>query len=225
MRTRSVIPMRAAKIGYIVISAALCILGIILIVLPKVSASLLGVICGILLIAFGCVRLTGYFSKDLYRLAFQYDLSFGILLIVLGIIMLIHPQGLMTFICVSLGLFILADGLFKMQIAVEAGKFGIRTWWVILGLAVLTGIWGLILLLRPGEGSRLLMILLGITLLSEGILNFSTVITAVKIIRHQQPDTIEVKWQEKNENENCTNFLLQLFTKHKAGADQEERED
>lgn len=199
MRTRSVAPIRTAKIGYMVISAAFCILGILLIAVPRFSASLLGVICGILLIAFGCVRLTGYFSKDLYRLAFQYDLSFGILLIVLGIIMLTHPAGLMTFICASLGLFILADGIFKIQIAVESKKFGLQTWWLILVLAVLTGICGLTLLFRPGAGSRLLMILLGITLLSEGILNFSTGIAAVKIIRYQKPDTIEVEWREKNE--------------------------
>ncbi len=199
MRTRSVAPMRTAKIGYMVISAALCILGILLIAVPKFSASLLGVICGILLIAFGCVRLTGYFSRDLYRLAFQYDLSFGILLIVLGIIMLVRPQSLVMFICASLGLYILSDGLFKIQIAVESKQFGIQKWWLILILAILTGICGLILLFRPGEGSRLLMILLGVTLLSEGILNFSTVIAAVKIIRHQKPDTIEVEWCEKNE--------------------------
>ena len=57
MRSRSTTPMHAAKIGYIVISAALCILGIMLIAIPDFSASLFGVICGILLILFGIVRL------------------------------------------------------------------------------------------------------------------------------------------------------------------------
>ena len=56
----------------------------------------------------------------------------------------------------------------------------------------MTGICGLLLLLRPGEGGRVLMIILGITLLSEGILNFSTVLSAVKIIKHQKPDVIEI---------------------------------
>ena len=45
---------------------------------------------------------------------------------------------------------------------------------------------------RPGEGTRVLMVLLGITLLLEGILNFSTVITAVKIVKNQRPDVIEI---------------------------------
>ncbi len=184
--------MRTAKIGYIVISAALCILGVMLIAIPDFSASLFGVLCGILLILFGIVRLTGYFSRDLYRLAFQYDLQLGLLLIIMGIIILIHPGSLVTFISIALGIFILSDGLFKIQIAWDSRKFGITKWWLILSLAIVTGICGLLLLFRPGEGSRILMIVLGVTLLSEGVLNFSTVISAVKIIGHQKPDVIEV---------------------------------
>ncbi len=192
MRTRSTTPMHAAKIGYIIVSAALCILGILLIAVPDFSASLFGAICGVLLIVFGIVRLIGYFSRDLYRLAFQYDLPLGILLVIMGIVMLAHPGSLVTFICVALGIFILSDGLFKIQIAWDSRRFGITKWWLILAFAIVTGICGLLLLLRPGEGGRVLMIILGITLLSEGILNFSTVLSAVKIIKHQKPDVIEI---------------------------------
>lgn len=192
MRTRSTTPMHAAKIGYIVVSAALCVLGILLIAVPDFSASLFGAICGVLLIVFGIVRLIGYFSRDLYRLAFQYDLPLGILLVIMGIVMLAHPGSLVTFICVALGIFILSDGLFKIQIAWDSRRFGITKWWLILAFAIVTGICGLLLLLRPGEGGRVLMIILGITLLSEGILNFSTVLSAVKIIKHQKPDVIEI---------------------------------
>lgn len=199
MQIRSIVPMRTAKIGYIIVSAALCMLGVWLIAIPGISVSLLGMLCGILLILFGCVRLVGYFSKDLYRLAFQYDLTFGILLIALGVIMLVHPGSLMMFICITLGISILADGLFKIQIALESKRFGIRKWWLIFTFAALTGICGLALMFRPGEGSRLLMILLGITLLAEGILNISTMITAVKIIKHQKPDVIEVAYYEERE--------------------------
>ena len=101
---RSENPIRAAKISYIVTSAAFCVLGVLLIVLRDWSVSFIGVVTGIMLIAFGIVKLLGYFSKDLYRLAFQYDMPFGILLIILGIIMLIHPGNLASFICVVFGL-------------------------------------------------------------------------------------------------------------------------
>lgn len=197
---RSVAPMHAAKIGYIAVSAALCVLGVLLIALPEFSSSLLGGICGVLAILFGAVKLIGYFSRDLYRLAFQYDLAFGIVLIALGAAMLAHPSGLMTVLCLAFGLFILADGMFKIQIAADARRFGVHGWWLILVCAVLTALCGAALMFRPGEGSHILMIVFGVSLLAEGILNLSTVLTAVKIIRHQRPDTIEVDDYEERKD-------------------------
>lgn len=190
---RSVAPMRAAKIGYLILSALLCVLGVVLIAMPDFSVSMLGVLCGILLIVFGCVRLIGYFSKDLYRLAFQYDLTSGVILIALGAILLTHPKSLMSFLCVTMGLFLLCDGLFKLQIAVESKRFGIPEWWLILVFAVVTSLCGVALMLRPGEGGEVMTILLGVSLLAEGILNLSTVLTAVKIVKNQRPDVIDAE--------------------------------
>ncbi|MCI8608076.1 MAG: hypothetical protein HFE73_00335 [Firmicutes bacterium] len=193
MGVRSTGPMRTAKIGSILISIALCILGVALIGAPEFSVLLLCQIDGILMIVFGAIRLTGYFSRDLYRLAFQYDGIFGVLLIALGTIMLVHAGRMMTFFCVAIGLFIMSEGLFKIRISWEARVFGIRQWWLILLLAAITSICGFILMLCPGEGSRVLTIVFGIALLLEGILNFSTVIAAVKIVRNQYPDGVDAE--------------------------------
>ena len=67
--------LRAAKIGYILISIALCVLGVIVIAVPDYSAVLLCRIGGIIMVLFGGVKNLGYYSKDLYRLAFQHDLA------------------------------------------------------------------------------------------------------------------------------------------------------
>lgn len=197
---RSVAPMRTAKIGYIIISVLLCVLGIVLIAVPEFSILSVGAVCGAILIVFGIVRLVGYFSRDLYRLAFQYDLAFGIMMIALGTIMLLHPVSLMSFICIALGLSFFADGLFKFQIAIDSKHFGIREWWLILAVAIITVIFGGVLVARPVESSRILTVLTGITMLCEGILNIITMITTVKIIKHQQPDVIEIDSYEERED-------------------------
>lgn len=196
---RSVAPMRTAKIGYIIISAVLCGLGITLIVVPEFSAAVLGKIFGALLIVFGAVRLVGFFSKDLYRLAFQYDFAFGMMMIALGILLLLRPGSFMDFLCITLGLSFLMDGLFKIQIAIDSKRFGIRRWWLILSVAILSSICAGLLIFRPGDSRNILTILLGIALLGEGLLNLATVVTAVKIIRHQQPDIVEVDFYEERE--------------------------
>lgn len=190
---RSIKSIRAAKIGYIIVSAILCAFGILLIAKPDLSLSLIGIIVGIVLIAFGIVKLIGYFSKDLYRLAFQFDLAFGILLIALSIAILVRPENMMSFLCIVLGIAILADGLFKIQIALDARRFGLGTWWLILSLAIIAGVIGAVLVFRPAESALILTILLGIALLTEGILSLCVALCAVKIIRHQQPDGIEVE--------------------------------
>ena len=196
---RSTFPMRVAKIGYIIMSSMLCLLGIILIIAPDFSISLLGILCGSILVVFGVIRLVGYFSKDLFRLAFQYDLVFGILMLVIGSVVLVRPDGVLNFVCIALGISILADALFKIQIAMESKRFGIKEWWLIFDTAIIAGIFGLILIFRPAEGSSLLTVHFGVALLSEGIINMSTAFTTVKIIRNQMPDDIDSYYKERED--------------------------
>lgn len=179
--------LRTAKYGYIVLSTLLCGLGITLIADPDFSISLLCWIGGILLILFGCIKIVGYASKDLYRLAFQYDLAFGILLISLGVILILRTGAMIHIICSLLGLCILADALLKIQISIDSRSFGIRQWWMILTSAIITSIIGFLLLFRPYETTRMAMMLLGMSILAEGILNIITVITVVKIFCRQFP--------------------------------------
>jgi uncharacterized membrane protein HdeD (DUF308 family) len=193
---RSVLPMQTAKTGYIVISALLCILGVCVICRPDISTAMLGSFAGIVLIVFGIFKLIGYFSKDLYRLAFQFDLAFGILMLILGIVILTKPENLIHFMCIATGLYFTADGLMKLQTVRDSRSFGIRSWWIILIAAVLTCVLGIALMLRPTESTAFIMRLFGTAVLAEGLLNLATVLITVKIIRHQKPDIIEVPYRK-----------------------------
>ena len=83
---------KKAKHAYITISVIMLVLGLVLLIWPKMSLSVLCYLIGAMLIIGGVVKLVGYFSKDLYRLAFQFDLAFGILSILLGVVFIIHPE-------------------------------------------------------------------------------------------------------------------------------------
>lgn len=196
MKLRSVLPMKIAKYGYIAISVVFSIVGILLILLPAPSVKVIGIFFGISMMIFGAIKLVGYYSRDLFRLAFQYDFQFGILLLFLGLIALIKPGNVMNFICISLGVCIITDCLFKVKTAFEAKQFGIRAWWLTLALAIITGIAGILLTFRPSETAQSIVVLLGIALLTEGILNFSVAFSLVKIIKHQKPDVIDTDYIE-----------------------------
>ena len=201
MDMRSVAPMKTAKIGYIVMSVLFCVLGVVLLFTPGVSALWIGRLLGIGLILFGAIKLVGYFSRDLFRLAFQYDLAFGLLLMVLGIVTLSHPGDALSFLCVMFGIPVLSDGLFKIQIAMDSRQFGIRNWWLVLVLAALTCVVGVVLVFRPMTGVRALTALMGLSLLCDGVLNLSVALCTVKIVDYQRPDVIETDDYEIGKDE------------------------
>ena len=183
--------MRAAKAGYIAMSLVLCATGVACIAKPGLSAAVIGRVLGAAMVLFGAVKLVGYCSRDLYRLAFQYDLGFGLLLIALGALVLCRPAEVLDFLFTAMGVTVLADGLYKVQIAVDAKRFGLDAWWLTPALAVAAGAVALALVFRPWDSVRLLTILLGAALLAEGILNLCVAVSMVKIVPHQRPDIVE----------------------------------
>ena len=191
MESKNIGPIKVAKIGYIVMSILFCMFGIFLIVCPTTSITTITYIIGAGMVVFGTIKLIGYFSKDLYRLAFQYDLAFGVLLILLGLVVIAKPKIVIEFICIILGVSVLTDGLYKIQISIDAKSFGIKLWWLIIIEAILTSIVGLLLILTPPRAAKILTILIGVSLLIMGLLNLSTVLAAVKIIKHQKIDNID----------------------------------
>ncbi len=91
-----------------------------------------------------------------------------------------------------LGILILTDGLFKVQIAVEARTFGIPQWPLLLAAAFVTACFGCVLIFRPSLQVQLMGRLLGVSLILDAILNTITMLTTVKIIRSQRAAEKEV---------------------------------
>lgn len=201
MRIRSSAPVRAAKTGYIVTSILLCLIGVLFIFFPHAGAMWLGTVCGIVLVVSGVIRIMGYFSRDLYRLAFQYDLEFGILLMIIGVLILLRGSGFMKLVSIILGIMVISDGLIKIRISRDAHRFGIARWWLILLLALVTCLAGAIMIFLPAEGSMLLSIWIGVSLLSEGIMNLIVAICTVKVVENQKADIIEGDYIENKGSE------------------------
>ncbi len=195
MKLRSVLWMRVAKYGYILVSVVFCLAGLALLLLPTPTASAVGIFLGVTLLVFGMIKLIGYFSKDLFRLAFQYDLQFGSLLMILGIITLIRHQNALDFICTAYGISMIADGLFKVKTAFEARRFGIGQWWLTLVFAILSGVAGILIMTWPTVAVQTVKLLLGLSLLVEGILSLSVAVSMIKIIDHQRPDVLEAEYE------------------------------
>ncbi len=79
---------------------------------------------------------------------------------------------------VIVGILALTDSVFKIQTAVQTKRYGVRRWWLIAFWAGVTGVLGLLLVLRPFDSAMVLMVLLGVTLVASGIENLFAAIYA-----------------------------------------------
>lgn len=176
---------KSAKWMYSISSLLLCVLGLVMIIWPALSARIVCYLFGGVMIFYGATKLWGYFSRDIYRLAFQFDLALGILLCIMGLILILHPNAIIAVLPVVIGLIVLIDGVFKVQTAFDAKRFGLREWWLILLGAVLCIGLGLLLLSDPFEGSSWLMVLVGIALMVDGVQNLFNALYTVKVSRRR----------------------------------------
>lgn len=173
---------KRAKSTYIAVSVIMVILGAVLMLNPGLSMLTLCYLIGGLMVIFGITRLVGYFSKDLFRLAFQFDLALGIFCMLAGIVILVHPNNIMKLLPVIIGLFVTIDGVFKMQTAIDSKRFGLKRWYAILVLAAVTCVFGLLLIIDPFAGGKALMIFFGATMMIDGIQNLCVVLYTVKTV-------------------------------------------
>lgn len=163
--------LKMARTGYLIMSLVFYISGAIYMVLPEVSPLGICIVSGIASIVYGVIKIIGYFSKDLYCLAFQYDLACGLFLIVLGIILLARSQRLIPYLSVGLGALVLLDSLLSIQMAKDAKQFGLETWNVILTASILTGVLSVFMIADPLSTRMGRHIVAGGTLLAEGFKN------------------------------------------------------
>lgn len=129
--------------------------------IPSEYASIAG---GIILIVYGIIKIVGYLSKDLYCLAFQYDFACGLFLIVLGIVDLVMGSKFNGQLLSGIGILILLDSLLCIQIAIDAKKFGMSFWYIILAASILSGALGVLLIVTNTQTVA------GYALLAEGFL-------------------------------------------------------
>lgn len=172
--------LQIAREGYILISIVLYISGIICILLPQASYLLLCIISGIIFIAYGSIKIIGYFSDDLYCLAFQHDFASGLFLIVLGAIALGYNSKIQDYLSIGIGGSILLDSLLKIQTSGDAKKFGLKNWYWILIISLITGIFGFLTIMCTFQNEMPIRLIVGSALISEGFMSHYIIHNTVK---------------------------------------------
>lgn len=122
-----------AKATNVVSAALMCVAGILLMCLPDIqTVAFQRGMLGALFFLTCATKILGYFSNDLYRLAFQFDLAVGVLSGLLALAIVVTPEGTFARLPVFLIVYVMFDALLKLQISIDAKRFGMKSWAAIL---------------------------------------------------------------------------------------------
>lgn len=160
-----------AKIINIIIYSFMAAIGLFLMLFSGLTTVQEIIILSVLCILMGGAKILGYFSNDLYRLAFQFDFAMGLFLIIIGIIFIFvgsrDPQAMEK----MLGIYVFFDGLLKLQIAFDAKKFGINKWFLVLLSAIIVVGVGILTLVAPYSEQLSQFVLAAVSMMIDGLVN------------------------------------------------------
>ncbi len=142
-------------------------------------------IIGVASIVIGVTGIYGYFSNDMYRLAFQSDFALGIFNVIFGILLIINPMQLPVLLPTAIAILTILDGGNKSQIALEGQRFGIHKWYLVVLSALLEIALGIVLLLLTYQEMDV-RVWMGVAMGWVGITNFWTTMYTVRLRGNHQ---------------------------------------
>lgn len=154
----------------VVFSALFCILsGIVLFVWPDMSARIVCMVLGAILVLMGVIYLVSFFSAPPGTFMKQIHLALTIVFVVIGVWILLKPDFVISLIPVIVGIILILHGLYDLQQAVYLGRAKYRFWWLALVFAGLTIALGGVLLWNPFEAMSVAIKVIGIFLVFDGL--------------------------------------------------------
>jgi len=153
----------------ILISAIFAVLGIILIWKPDETIKVISYVLGTIFIIIGLARVINYVSaKGKYDL-YNYDIIFGILAIIIGIVTMVYSNAIATLLNIVVGIWIIYSGLIRLSVALKVKKQNVNAWLYILILALIMLACGIYVIFNVGA----IVTTIGIILLIYSIIDIA----------------------------------------------------
>lgn len=164
----------------IIIGLAAIVLGLILLILPGVAASV--VLCGIgaVGIVIGIVHIVRYLMLDARQAVASNDMALGLVWLVAGILVIVLKDFLISLLPVFFGLAVLLGGIAKIQFTLSFKRMNATRWYLELIGAVISIVLGTLILCNPFSTALLLMRIIGVALLIEGVQDLISIYTFKK---------------------------------------------
>lgn len=147
----------------------LSVLGVCMLMLPKVTSLTFGLMICIALIVYGIYKIAHAIVTRNYERHFVLNIVIGAILAVLGIVLLSIPQINLLIITSLIGIYFLVESISNTAFAVQTRKT-MSMWWVVLLIAIMQFFLGLIIIIGlPMTSLWVVGMLLGINFLVTGM--------------------------------------------------------
>lgn len=188
--------LKTLKWIHVILSVLLMSLGAAMLVYSEISTLAICYLAGVLFILLGIFKIMNYFIDKSYLSLFHLDFVFGVIAVIAGVALVLHPLDTLLLIPTVVGMYIILNSFFKLKAAIEAKWLALPWWWTILLLALVSAGLGVFLLLYPFTGVQFLIVFLGITLIVDGIENIWTVTQLHRLVKKEEP--IEVSYRKSD---------------------------
>ena len=151
----------------ILVSIVFAIIGIFMIAKTDLALKIISYILGGMFIIIGVIKIIDYFlSKGKYDF-YNYDLIYGIIAIIIGLVTICCSSILESMFRIMIGLWIIYSGLVRLSVSLKLHAAKINMWNVSLILAIIMIIGGIYVLFQNGA----LILTIGIIMLVYSIID------------------------------------------------------
>lgn len=164
--------------SYSVSSFITLILGIVLLVWPDLSGTLMCYMLGGALILMGATQLLIYIKGNKQELSGRFKMMMGIVLALLGVWICAKPEIVLGLIPAVLGIVLLMHAVQDLSYTIQIKNSGVERWWVALIATLITFVLAVFLIIHPFLAFEIAMIYIGIGLIYNGISDLVLVILA-----------------------------------------------
>lgn len=151
----------------IILSVLMFVLGLIFMIYPNVSFSVITYIVAVFLIINGIYFII---EKDT-SLFFSDFLTLGVLELLMGIIMIINPQIVKTLFPIVVGISMVVKSALDLRISLLLSGSGYKNWLILFICSLLSIICGIYIIINPGIGSEVITTYVGIVIMVYAVSN------------------------------------------------------
>ena len=155
----------------IISSVAFIVIGLFLLIKPATTLSMISYVIGIIILVSGIISLIKYFSNHDKVNVYDFGLVFGILNIIIAIVFISNPNMISSIIPLILGIWILVNGIIKLQFAINLRNQPKSNWGYSAIMSGINILLGLFLVFNPFKGAVVITRTIGGILVGYAIID------------------------------------------------------